>query len=251
MLYWTDYNGHNCEIIGKNDNTIYTFDIESTSYLILNDKIIPAVEYLNLTKEEQEESIKQACMYVWQFSINDTVYYGRTWAEFGLFLQRLEENCDKHKIIFVHNLSFEFQFLCTHIRIKSVISRKSRKVMSCDLLDYNITFHCTLYMSNVSLAFLPDLYNLPVQKMVGDLDYTLLRNSKTELTEKELKYCEYDCLVVYEYIKMELQTYKRVDKIPITSTGKVRKELQKLLQVLLQMGHILVQDLKHQYFHRT
>lgn len=229
MLYWDQYHGHNCETIGKLDNTIYTFDIESTSYLILDNKIIPAVEYLNLSKEEQEQSIKQACMYVWQFSVNDQVYYGRTWEEFRLFLNRLESNCDKHKIIFVHNLSFEFQFLCTQLKVKSVISRKSRKVMACDLLDYNITFHCTLYMSNVSLAYLPDLYNLPVQKMVGDLDYSLLRNSKTELSEKELKYCEYDCLVVYEYIKMELQTYNRVDKIPITSTGKVRKELQKLV----------------------
>lgn len=229
MLYWDHYYGHNCEIIGKTDNTIYTFDIESSSYLILDGQIIPAVEYLNLSKEEQERSIKQACMYVWQFSVNDQVYYGRTWEEFRLFLNRLENNCGKRKIIFVHNLSFEFQFLCTNLKIKSVISRKSRKVMSCDLLDYNITFHCSLYMSNVSLAYLPDLYNLPVQKMVGDLDYSLLRNSKTELTDKELKYCEYDCLVVYEYIKMELQTYERVDKIPITSTGKVRKELQKIV----------------------
>lgn len=229
MLYWDHYYGHNCEIIGKTDNTIYTFDIESSSYLILDGQIIPAVEYLNLSKEEQERSIKQACMYVWQFSVNDQVYYGRTWEEFRLFLNRLENNCGKRKIIFVHNLSFEFQFLCTNLKIKSVISRKSRKVMACDLLDYNITFHCSLYMSNVSLAYLPDLYNLPVQKMVGDLDYSLLRNSKTELTDKELKYCEYDCLVVYEYIKMELQTYERVDKIPITSTGKVRKELQKIV----------------------
>lgn len=229
MKYWTDYNGHNCEIIGKTDNTIYTFDIESTSYLILDNQIIPAVQYEELTKEDQERSLKQSCMYIWQFSINDQVYYGRTWEEFRLFLNRLEDNCDKRKIIFVHNLSFEFQFFCKQIRVKSVISRKSRKVMACDLLDYNITFHCSLYMSNVSLAYLPDLYNLPVQKMVGDLDYSLIRNSKTELTEKELKYCEYDCLVVYEYIKMELQTYKRVDKIPITSTGKVRKELQKIV----------------------
>ena len=47
-----------------------------------------------------------------------------------------------------------------------------------------------------------------------------------KLTEKELGYCEYDCLVVYEYIKRELETYTRVDKIPITSTGHVRRELK-------------------------
>ena len=230
MLCWTEYHGHEVELIkNKTDNTIYTFDIESTSYLTLNDEVIPASEYLNLSKEDREESVPNATMYIWQFSINDTVYYGRTWEEFRQFLDRLESNCDKKKYIFVHNLSFEFQFFCTQLKIKSVTSRKSRKVMSCDLLDYNITFRCTLYMSNCALKMLPKLFNLPVEKMVGDLDYTKLRTSITPLTEKELKYCEYDCLVVYEYIKMELLTYKYVSKIPMTSTGKVRKELQELV----------------------
>ena len=42
---------------------------------------------------------------------------------------------------------------------------------------------------------------LKVKKLVGNLDYTKIRNSKTILTEKELAYCENDCLVIYEYIK--------------------------------------------------
>lgn len=230
MLYWTEYTGHEVELIrNKVDNTIYTFDIESTSYLILGDQIMPASEYLNLSDEDKKESVPNACMYIWQFSINDTVYYGRTWSEFKQFLDRLENNCSKKKYIFVHNLSFEFQFFSTQLKIKSVMSRKSRKVMSCDLADYNITFRCSLYMSNVALKYLPDLYNLPVQKMVGDLDYTKMRTPVTPLTDKELKYCEYDCLVVYEYIKMELENYKVVSKIPMTSTGQVRKELQELV----------------------
>ena len=229
MLYWSEYQGHEVELIGKTDNTIYTFDIESSSYLILGEQIIPASDYLSLSESDREVAIPHACMYIWQFSINDTVYYGRTWEEFKQFLDRLEQNCDKKKYIFVHNLSFEFQFFCTQLNIKSVISRKSRKVMSCDLADYNITFRCTYYMSNAALMYLPKLFNLPVQKMVGDLDYSKIRTPKTPLTHKELGYCEYDCLVVYEYIKMELQTYKCVKKIPITSTGKVRKELQQIV----------------------
>jgi hypothetical protein len=65
--------------------------------------------------------------------------------------------------------------------------------------------------------------------MVGDLDYTKLRTPATKMTETELGYCEHDCLVVYEYIKMELVKYKSVNRIPMTSTGKVRKELQSLV----------------------
>lgn len=229
MLHWSEYHGHEVEIKGKIDNTIYTFDIESTSYLILDGQIIQASQYLDLSEPDREAALPCSCMYIWQFSINNTVYYGRTWDEFKKFLTRLEENCDKTKYIFVHNLSFEFQFFRSQLKIKNVLSRKSRKVMSCQLLEYNVIFRCSYYMSNVSLAYLPELFHLPVHKMVGDLDYDKLRTPATHLTDKEMGYCEYDCLVVYEYIKMELQTYGTVKKIPITSTGKVRKELQSLV----------------------
>lgn len=230
MIHWSEYHGHEIDVVSKKvDNTIYTFDIESTSYLILNGEIISASEYLNLNEEDRENALPCACMYIWQFSVNETVYYGRTWEEFKSFLDRIESNCDLKKYIFVHNLSFEFQFFASQLKIKSVMSRKSRKVMSAKLLDYNIEFRCTYYMSNVSLAYLPKLFNLNVQKMVGDLDYTKLRTPATKMTETELGYCEHDCLVVYEYIKMELVKYKSVNRIPMTSTGKVRKELQSLV----------------------
>ena len=81
-------------------------------------------------------------------------------------------------------------------------------------------------MSNSSLEQLPKTYNLPVKKMVGDLDYNKIRHSKTYLTDEELGYCENDCLVLYHYIMVELESYLRVDKIPLTSTGHVRKELK-------------------------
>ena len=230
MIHWSEYHGHEIDVVSKKvDNTIYTFDIESTSYLILNGEIISASEYLNLNEEDREKALPCACMYIWQFSINETVYYGRTWEEFKSFLDRIESNCDLKKYVFVHNLSFEFQFFASQFKIKSVMSRKSRKVMSAKLLDYNIEFRCTYYMSNVSLAYLPKLFNLNVQKMVGDLDYTKLRTPATKMTKTELGYCEHDCLVVYEYIKMELLKYKSVNRIPMTSTGKVRKELQSLV----------------------
>ena len=76
MLYWSEYHGHDVDIQGKIDNTIYTFDIESTSYIILDNKILPAEDYLSLSEEDRQSAIECGCMYIWQFSINDTVYYG-------------------------------------------------------------------------------------------------------------------------------------------------------------------------------
>ena len=58
---------------------------------------------------------KFAFMYVWQFGIDGYYCYGRTWDEFiqlCKFIQSsLNLNDKKRVIIFIHNLSFEFQFL--------------------------------------------------------------------------------------------------------------------------------------------
>lgn len=233
MLYWNKYDGHNGDICGKRkkfDNTIYAFDIETTSYLILDGKQVSAIDYLSLTSKEQKRAIKCATMYIWQFSINDIVYYGRTWDELKMFLKRLDTTIPERKFVFVHNLSFEFQFLKSQFHFEEVTARKSHKTMTALMRDYNILFKCSYIMSNCALKYLPDLFNLPVEKMVGDLDYTLIRHTQTDLTDEEMKYCENDCLVVYYYILEELKTYEYVNKIPTTSTGKVRKELQALVR---------------------
>lgn len=231
MLYWTNYKGHQKDIKGKRrkiDNTVYTFDIETTSYLILNGKQLQAVDYLKLNKEDREKSEYRCCMYIWMFSINDVVYYGRYWDEFKMFLSEIELNVPERKIIFVHNLAFEFQFLKSVFHFQEVTARKSHKVMTALMTDYNIMFKCSYIMSNCALKYLPKLYQLPVKKLEGDLDYNPIRHNETELTDKEMGYCENDCLVVYHYILYELSTYERVDKIPTTSTGHVRRELMQL-----------------------
>ena len=116
------------------------------------------------------------------FSINDEVYYGRTWEDLKSFLIRLDYYNSNKKIVFVHNLSFEFQYLKSVFNFKNVLARKKHKVMKCELEDFNIEFRCSYMMSNCALKFLPKIFNLPVEKKVGDLDYTLLRTPITNLT---------------------------------------------------------------------
>lgn len=229
MIYWTYYKSHNFEIVGKKqkyDNTIYSFDIETTSYLVYNNKQYNAKDYEKLPEYIKKDSEKKSCMYIWMFSINDVVYYGRTWQEFKVFIEKIDNINPYKKIIFIHNLSFEFQYLKGYFNFEDVFARKSRKVIKCIFEDYNIELRCTYVMSNCALSYLPELFKLPVRKLTGNLDYTKIRTPLTELTEKELEYCENDCLVIYYYILEELKTYETVNKIPITSTGHVRRELK-------------------------
>lgn len=219
MKYYNEYDRE----YDKEDDTIYTFDIETSSILLLNGDVINSDKYDDLTDRDKDKCIKIGFMYIWMLGINDNVFYGRTWEELRIFLGKLNK---RKKDIFIHNLSFEFQFLSGNFKLINVFARKERKVIKCELEEYNITFRCTYYMTNVALSKLTDVYNLPVEKKCGDLDYSLVRNSKTPLTATELLYCEYDCLVIYYYIKQELSMYKKFNKIPNTLTGRVRKELQ-------------------------
>lgn len=231
MLYYKEYIGHDFNIIGKKikyDDTIYSFDIETSSYLILNGKIYQSSEYLNLTEKERKDSLKQSTMYIWMCGINNIVYYGRTWEEFNEFLGMINKNSKYRKIFFIHNLAFEFQYLSGIFNFTDVKARKARKVMSAVIDEFNIEFRCTYMMSNAALAQLTKLFQLPVEKKVGDLEYNLIRHSLTPLSTKELGYCEYDCLVIYEYIKKELEDYEYIYNIPRTSTGHVRRELKEL-----------------------
>lgn len=244
MLYWDKFKeeNHKPDIKGKRkfyDANIYTFDIETSSYYVLDGEVYPAVKYDNLSDKEKQRAIKRSHMYIWMFGINDIVYYGRTWDELKLFLKRLDDHIGDTKYVFIHNLAFEFQFLKSNFHFDEVLARKSHKVISAIMKDYNIILKCSYMMSNVALKYLPKMFNLPVEKKVGDLDYSKIRNPNTPLSEKELGYCEYDCLVLYYYILKELQVYEDVKHIPSTNTGKVRRELQELVRTNFKYRRIV------------
>ena len=244
MLYWNLYNGvgHNADIKGKRkfyDANIYTFDIETSSYYVLDGTVYPAYMYDKLSEKEKKRCIKRSHMYIWMFGINDIVYYGRTWDELKSFLKRLDDHIGDVKYVFIHNLAFEFQYLKSNFHFDEVSARKSHKVIFAIMRDYNIILKCSYMMSNVALKFLPKMFNLPVEKKVGDLDYSLIRNPNTPMSDVELGYCEYDCLVLYHYILKELEVYEDVKHIPTTNTGKVRRELQDLVRTNFKYRRIV------------
>lgn len=170
-------------------------------------------------------------MYVWQFAIGRTVIMGRTWSEFEYLIDQLAEAFDTndklHLIIYVHNLPYEFQFMCKHFLWKKVFSLEERKPVKAELLN-GIEFRCSLKLSGYRLEKLSDqLTEYEVKKLVGDLDYTKLRHTKTPLTEEEIGYCVNDVLVVTAYITEYMHRVGSITKIPLTKTGAVRESTRK------------------------
>lgn len=234
MKYFIEYLGHTYNVTGRKnliDTTIYTLDIETTNYFIKNGNVCNSLDYDNLTEEEKEDVIPMSTMYIWMVGVNSEVYYGRTYKELYIFLNTIDLYVGKNikKFMYIHNASFEFQFLKNFFDFNEVIARKAHKVMSFKFCDFNIEVRCSYILSNCSLDKLGNIYNLDLKKQIGSLDYYKIRHYKTPLTEQELKYCEYDCLVLYLYIKKELETYKELKNIPLTYTGHVRGELKNVI----------------------
>lgn len=201
---------------------IMTFDIEVTSAWMYEGRLI-AYE-AGKSADFWNELEKFALPYVWQFSFNDQVYYGRELQEFKLLLEDIPK--DLQCIIWVHNLAYEFQFLLNILEVSSVFARAPHKPFKCSFKERSgIEFRCSYMLTNMSLAQWGDQLKLP--KLVGELEYNYMRTPKTPLFDYELDYCERDCEVVYKGILEHLKTYKDVWDIPLTSTGKVRRVVKK------------------------
>ena len=209
-----------------NDN-IYVLDLENSNGWV--DEKGNVIGYNTKLPDKfflEHEAV--SLMYIWQFSINEVVYYGRTYDELYDFINELsEKHFGSWIYIYVHNLSHEFVFLNNIFDFKSehVFARKSHKIIYARVPNKPIEFRCSYFLSGLSLANWGKKLGLP--KKIGDLDYDTIRTPMTQLTEKELGYCETDCLVVYKGIKKMLEKYEHIAKIPYTQTGEIRQEYKK------------------------
>lgn len=220
--------------IEKECDDIFTFDIETSSaWLNKNDEIVPYQKCLS--DEEWKKYEPYALCYIWQFSYNEEVYYGRDLREFRDVLEMFPENT--HIIIYVHNLAFEFEFLTNILTFNNVFARNAHKVMKCSPYEFpNVEFRCSYFLTRLSLEAWGN--DIGVHKKSGDLDYYKVRTPYTELDETELGYCEQDCIVVYNGIKKYLEKYKHIEKIPLTQTGEVRKVVKEKLVEKYHINHM-------------
>jgi hypothetical protein len=210
------------------NDDIMCFDIETSSGFLHKDSNT-LEPYLGKSKKYYEDCKKFAICYVWQFSINDNVFWGRTLEDFKDFLQELEYYEPHKKIVYIHNFSFEFQFLINILEFNYVFARQARKPLFAEWSTYQ--FRCSYFLTNMSLAVWAEQRKLKVKKLVGDLDYTILRTPKTKLTDTELAYCFNDVLVMYYGLLQYKEKYGHIIDIPFTQTGEVRKEVIERMNV--------------------
>ena len=188
-------------------------DTETTNYIIDDDH-------------------KYAWIYIFQIMIGDTFITCRTFDELADVFTNLKLtyglNEKKRLIVYVHNLPFEFQFMRTEFRFSECLARKNRTVFKVFFDDYGLEFRDSLILSGMSLAKTAEnLTKHTIRKLKGDLDYNLIRLPCTPITPTELAYCYNDVKIIVDYIDEQREQYGDITKIPLTNTGRVRREVKK------------------------
>lgn len=168
-----------------------------------------------------------AWLYQWQFCISNKVIFGRTWEEFTELIASIQELGfdNEHTLVcYVHNLSYEFQFMQNFLHWTEIFARQKQKPIRA-LCAEGIEFRCSYIMSNMSLEkFCDNERGVIHSKNAGVYDYQKIRTPETPLNEIEESYCYNDVRGLYECIQSRLKEDTLLS-IPLTSTGYVRREI--------------------------
>ena len=224
-----DYRGHNSRKRKQYFLEFGTFDIETSSHIVY-------------AGEDIDVEHSYGYMYTWQFCTGYKVAVGRTWKEFLDLLERIRKHLDNdvpYFVIYVHNLSFEFQFLYGILQYYGYtdldfFAISSRKVLTLTVKKLKIEFRCSYRLTGESLGnLLEDVPGVRFEKLKGDLDYTIERTPLTVMTDKEKAYCYHDVLGLYDALVIDFRHREEdICTIPLTKTGFVRQPLRKITRSL-------------------
>ena len=190
------------------------FDIETSSYM--------------------DEGEKRAVVYSYALAIDDMIYHARSADEFFPLLEKIaaemELSLDRRLVIYVHNLAYEWQFIKHYMSWESAFAISSDRRIVRAISKLGIEFRCSYVLTNKPLAAVGK--DVGVQKMVGDIDHTLIRNSITPLSDEEMGYIDNDVLILIEFERQALaqeggSIEQALRSIPITKTGYVRRRMRK------------------------
>lgn len=187
---------------------------------------------------------KQSVLYHWQFQIKNTTVTGRDWQSFRKFYERLNKNIAEgcYMVVFVHNLSYEFQFLKSIIPVDEVFAMDKRKILY--FRSGKLEFRCSYLLTNQSLSRFLKSMKVKDQKLTG-FDYNKQRFPWTAMTDEEIHYCINDVKGLTQALikKMKLD-HDDLYTIPRTSTGYSRRLSKQRLSKHIKWIRRILPDLE-------
>lgn len=170
-----------------------------------------------------------AYIYQWQMCVAGTVIFGRDAESLASYLVQLADELHGDRLLcFIHNMSYEWQFLAQYIERDLGLGP-----------SLFITPRRPLFVRTVSGIEFRDSYRLSGkgleafskgcrhEKMKELLDYRRIRRPWDQLTDEELSYCLRDALGLWEALEGQLASFgDNPATIPLTMTGYTRRFLR-------------------------
>ena len=178
--------------------------------------------------------LEQSVMYIWQFQIDLVcTVIGRTWEEYRAFIEKLNKALKADLIVFIHNASYEWQFLkgIFEFHSEDIFAMDDRKVLR--FKKEKIEYRCSWLQSNMNLQKFTETYGAEHIKL-KDFDYGKVRYPWTPLSQDEIAYCVHDVQGLVEAMRNKMKMDgDTVYTLPLTSTGYVRREVKKSVQLFM------------------
>lgn len=199
-------------------------------------------------------------MYIWTFSIKNLTIIGYTWDDYKKLLDMLQQvlKLGKHITevhhrkdnkdgkwkagdvteeisapfilpIFIHNLVFEYSFMKSEFSYENVFCLDKDNRNPLYLLDEHFLYIDSHKVVPKKLADVAKAY-CTTQKAVGDLDYTIDRNTDDakNLSNEELKYCVCDTRILVELAEFIFNNYFiPYGRLPLTQNQIVKAAIHK------------------------
>lgn len=174
-------------------------------------------------------------IYQWCLGINDTIIAGRTADELLQLLRtivdtyRIDES--RHLVIWVHNLAYDASYLLNGLWIMfdkqvEMFATGQRRPIRIDICK-GLELRCSYKLVNKSLdAWCMDSMPIPHKKLVGAIDYNVLRLPSDPLTQQDWDYMINDVLCQQDCLRVTLRE-EHLRTVPMTSTGFVRRSMRK------------------------
>lgn len=207
-------------------DNLCTFDIEVSTAFLKDGRL----ESFDPSKspEYYKNLTPYSLMYLWNMCIDGYLFSGRCLDDLLNFLEGLDSLLLGKLYCYIHNASYEFQFLRNILHGVDVFAREKRKPLK--FTWNNIEFRCSYMLTRLSLDKWSTEKNLAVKKLTGQFDYSLLRTPTSDLTILERDYGYNDVLVGICGLEEYRQRYGHVKYIPLTQTGCIRKEVNKIMR---------------------
>ena len=186
-------------------------------------------------------------LYQWCFSYPGSgerlLVYGRRPSELAeallkvVIVNKLTIREDYTLPIYVHNLAYDYTYIHDYIKLYfrqalgeevvndsiNMLATGPHKIISWSICG--LVFKCSYRLSQKSLDGWCKELNTPHKKLVGEIDYNVIRYQDTPLNRSDWRYMFRDVICLDEAITLQLTKWKDdLKTIPLTMTGYVRRK---------------------------